>query len=213
MNKRFIVLLTIFTFFNFCCKERTNNIYENNNILIVISGPSGVGKTTIAQALVKEFNIQQSISCTTRQPRVREINGKDYYFLKKEKFLDMIKNNEFYEYSNHFENYYGLPKNNLEKLEKSDLIVLTNLDTVKKIKTQKNKILKIILIAEEKTLINRIKFRKEKMKESELKARMLEFKKMKEINKDDVYSINTEGRNIKDVYKEVKNLYIALKNK
>jgi guanylate kinase len=95
------------------------------NILFVISGPSGVGKGTIAKLLVnRNENIVLSISCTTRKPRANEVDGKDYFFIDKSEFLSKIENDGFLEYSNHFDNYYGTPKKEiLAKLADKDVIL------------------------------------------------------------------------------------------
>lgn len=95
------------------------------NVLFVISGPSGVGKGTVAKRLCElNDNIRLSISCTTRQPRGSEIDGKDYFFITKEQFENKIKNEELLEYSLHFENYYGTPKDYVERcLLKNDVML------------------------------------------------------------------------------------------
>ena len=80
------------------------------NKLIVISGPSGVGKGTIVNELLKKGDYALSVSCTTRAPRVGEREGVSYFFISKQKFLSMIEEDGFLEYDNHFENYYGTPK-------------------------------------------------------------------------------------------------------
>jgi guanylate kinase len=95
------------------------------NVLIVISGPSGAGKGTIAKMLVaRNKNIKLSVSCTTRSPRVGEKDGTDYYFISKEEFTSLAKNNGFLEYSEHFENFYGTPRSFvLEKLKDHDVLL------------------------------------------------------------------------------------------
>ena len=94
------------------------------NLLIVISGPSGVGKGTIAKELVKRDNTFLSISCTTRQPREGEKDGREYFFITKEQFKDKIAQGGFLEYSEHFDNYYGTPKDYVEeKLKYGDVIL------------------------------------------------------------------------------------------
>ena len=80
-------------------------------MMIILSSPSGVGKTTIARLLSKRNkNFEISISHTTRVPRIKESNGKDYYFVNKKKFKTLIKNNSFFEYATVFGNLYGTTK-------------------------------------------------------------------------------------------------------
>ncbi len=79
---------------------------KNNFLIVIISGPSGVGKTTLLRCLPSE-NFYFSVSHTTRTPRKEEVNGKDYYFVSKEEFLRMIENNEFLEWIEVFGTYYG----------------------------------------------------------------------------------------------------------
>ncbi|MBR2870668.1 MAG: guanylate kinase [Clostridia bacterium] len=95
------------------------------NVLFVLSGPSGVGKGTLAKLLVKRNpNIQLSISCTTRKPRKNEIDGKDYFFISKESFNEKISQDGFLEYSNHFDNFYGTPKDFVfSKLNDNDVLL------------------------------------------------------------------------------------------
>jgi guanylate kinase len=92
---------------------------ENDGIMVILSSPSGAGKTTLVKLLAKEDNFEISISHTTRQPRANEIQNKDYYFVNKEEFKRLIKNEEFLEYAKVFKNYYGTSRtpviNNLNK--------------------------------------------------------------------------------------------------
>lgn len=84
---------------------------------IVLSGPSGVGKGTICNTLIKELNAWYSVSMTTRLPREGEQDGVHYYFVTKEEFDNRLKNNELLEYNVYNNNYYGTPKDKvLEKL-------------------------------------------------------------------------------------------------
>ena len=95
------------------------------NVLFVLSGPSGVGKGTIAKKLIeRNANFALSISCTTRNAREGEVNGREYFFISKEDFLQKINKDGFLEYSNHFENYYGTPKDFvLDKLKTNDVLL------------------------------------------------------------------------------------------
>ena len=94
------------------------------NILLVISGPSGVGKGTVVAKLNQENEFALSVSCTTRSPRKGEEHGKSYFFLSREEFEKKIKANGFLEYDEHFENYYGTPKSFVEEKLKSQSVIL-----------------------------------------------------------------------------------------
>lgn len=83
---------------------------KRRGILFIISGPSGVGKGTIREALLKRMHdIKVSVSATTRPPRDGEIDGKDYFFLSREKFKQMIDEDKFLEWANVYQNFYGTP--------------------------------------------------------------------------------------------------------
>ena len=95
------------------------------NILFVISGPSGVGKGTIANMIAERNpNVFVSVSMTTRPARQGETDGKDYYFVTRETFEQKKKNGGLLEYSEHFENFYGTPRDKvLEKLHERDVLL------------------------------------------------------------------------------------------
>lgn len=100
---------------------------NEKGLLIIISGPSGVGKGTIRKALFKRkgHNLDFSVSMTTRQAREGEVEGVDYYFVTNEVFEQNLKQNNLLEYAKFVNNYYGTPKNKvLEKLEEGKEVVL-----------------------------------------------------------------------------------------
>ena len=80
---------------------------SNDGIMVILSSPSGAGKTTLVNLLSKNNNFEISISHTTRKPRPNETSGKDYYFVSDQEFKRLIKNEEFLEYAKVFNNYYG----------------------------------------------------------------------------------------------------------
>jgi len=80
---------------------------SNDGIMVILSSPSGAGKTTLVNLLSKNNNFEISISHTTRKPRPNETQGKDYYFVSDQEFKRLIKNEEFLEYAKVFKNYYG----------------------------------------------------------------------------------------------------------
>jgi guanylate kinase len=88
---------------------------REKGLLIVLSGPSGVGKGTVRKELFahKELDLQYSISMTTRQPRAGEVDGVDYFFRTKETFQTLIEQNELLEWAEFVGNYYGTPIKNV----------------------------------------------------------------------------------------------------
>ena len=86
---------------------------KNKGVMVILSSPSGAGKTTLVKLLSEENKYKISISHTTRKPRLNEKNGIDYFFVEKKKFKEMINNAEFLEYAEVFNNYYGTTKKNV----------------------------------------------------------------------------------------------------
>lgn len=100
---------------------------ESKGLLIVISGPSGAGKGTICNELLKSYgeNLEFSVSVTTRKPRDGEFEGVNYYFKEKSEFVKMAENEEFIEYAKVHDNYYGTPKKYvMDKLEEGKNVIL-----------------------------------------------------------------------------------------
>jgi len=98
-----------------------NNLCKKNNrrkgLLIVISGPSGVGKGTICTELLKRYDdIQYSISATTRKPRPGETHGREYFFYSVEEFQELVKKDAFLEWAKVYDNYYGTPRSIVERI-------------------------------------------------------------------------------------------------
>ena len=102
---------------------------KKNGMIFVLSSPSGVGKTTLTKKLAaNNEHLTISISHTTRKPRLNEVNGKDYYFVTKEKFDSLILGNNFFEYAKIFNNYYGTLKEPVLKFLSLGQDVLFDID-------------------------------------------------------------------------------------
>ncbi|MBL4692604.1 MAG: guanylate kinase [Magnetovibrio sp.] len=98
-------------------------------MMLVLSSPSGAGKTTISRKLLeRDDNLKMSISATTRAPRPGEVDGEDYIFMSDEKFADMVNKNEFLEYATVFDNSYGTPFGPVEAALKMGKDVLFDVD-------------------------------------------------------------------------------------
>ena len=154
---------------------------EHTGMMIIVSSPSGVGKTTLVRLLVKRNkNFEISISYTTRVPRRNEIKGKDYYFTSEEKFKDLIKTKSFYEHAKVFNNLYGTLKDPVIRHLSHGKDVLFDIDwqgseQIKKLKL-KNKLISIFILPPNiKTLRDRLSNRDMKDKLI-LKERMNQFK-------------------------------------
>lgn len=120
-------------------------------LLIIYSGPSAVGKDTILKELLKDssLNLALSISMTTRKPRPGEIDGVDYFFVNDETFRKAIENDEFLEYANYVDNYYGTPLEYVEKNrnEGKNVVLVIEMDGAKKVLSKvKDNVISIYII-------------------------------------------------------------------
>ena len=137
---------------------------KKDGIVVVLSSPSGAGKTTLVKKIAKEKKFKISISYTTRKPRTNEINGEDYFFVTEESFKNLIKNKEFLEYAKVFENYYGSSKKQVFKKLNNGENVIFDIDWqgTEQIKNQKlnyKLITFFILPPSKEELFNRLKNR------------------------------------------------------
>tara|TARA_A100000164_G_C21605421_1_gene629536 strand:+ start:34 stop:666 length:633 start_codon:yes stop_codon:yes gene_type:complete len=93
-------------------------------IIVILSSPSGAGKTSLVKEITSKNNFSISVSHTTRKPRSNEIDGIDYYFVEEEKFKELISKNKFLEYAEVFNNYYGSSKDVvIQKLDKGQNVI------------------------------------------------------------------------------------------
>ena len=97
---------------------------EDRKIMVVLSSPSGAGKTTLTKKIQQKFNsFKISVSHTTRKPRNNEVDGVDYNFIHEKKFKEMIERKEFYEYAKIYDNFYGTAKKTVDELNKINDII------------------------------------------------------------------------------------------
>ena len=135
-------------------------VHDGENIMIILSSPSGVGKTTLTKKIQQKYqSFKISVSHTTRAPRSNEIDGVDYYFVSEDKFKELIKNNEFYEHAKIFENYYGTLKKAVDQnILDNDILFDIDWQGTKQLSKFKNlNLIKIYLITHNKNeLKNRL---------------------------------------------------------
>ena len=131
---------------------------NNQKKLIILTGPSGVGKGTVVKEILgKEQNIWLSISATTREPRAGEKEGENYYFLTEEKFKEMIEENLFLEWAQFAGNYYGTPLSSVDEKIKKGFSVLLEIEVegAKQIKDKFPNSLSIFLLPPDKKELER----------------------------------------------------------
>ena len=153
-----------------------------DGIVVVLSSPSGAGKTTLVKKISQEQNFKISISYTTRKPRTNEVNGKDYFFISKEEFENLIKNSELLEHAKVFENYYGSSRDQVfEKLNRGENVIFDidwqGTEQIKKQKLKYQLITFFILPPSKTELFNRLKNR-------DMKDKNIVDERMKQFNKD-----------------------------
>ena len=153
----------------------------NDGIMVILSSPSGAGKTTLVNLLSSQDNFEISISHTTRQPRQGEIQNKDYYFVDDKEFKRLINNQEFLEYAKVFNNYYGTTRTPIiDNLNKGKNVLFDidwqGADQIKNKKLDYKLITFFILPPSKKILYDRLSNRHMKDK-SIVEERMLEFER------------------------------------
>ena len=184
---------------------------ENDGIMIVLSSPSGAGKTTLVNLLSKLKNFEISISHTTRQPRHNEITDKDYYFVSEDKFKRLIKNGEFLEYAKVFNNYYGTTRTPvIDKLDKGKNILFDidwqGADQIKNKKLDYKLITFFILPPSKEVLFQRLSNR-------DMKDKLIAEERMKQFSRDVLHWINYDyvviNENLENCYSKINNLIQA----
>ena len=185
------------------------------NILIILSSPSGVGKTTLTKKIQQKYqSFKISVSHTTRLPRSNEVDGVDYHFVSKEKFKKLINENQFYEYAKIYENYYGTLKRNVdETIKKNDLLFDIDWQGTKQLTKFKNlKLLKIFLITENKNELKNRLLKRDQNTREEVEKRFNSFEEdIKHWHDYDYIVIN---KNLETCFKQIENIILnSKKNK
>ena len=186
--------------------------HDNKNIMVILSSPSGVGKTTLTKKIQQKYNsFKVSVSHTTRSPRSNEIHGVDYYFISIKEFNNLIKNDSFYEYAKIFENYYGTSKKEVDKLKISnDLIFDIDWQGTKQIIKFKNlKFIKIFLIIDKEELHKRLIKRNQNTK-TDIDKRFNAFDEDSKHWKD--YDYVLINKNLEICFKQIEDIINSQKN-
>ena len=181
---------------------------KEDGAMIVLSSPSGAGKTTLTKLLSKNNDYLISVSHTTRKPRINEVDAKDYYFVNEDEFKSLIKKDEFLEHAEVFDHFYGTSKtfviNSLEK--GSNVIFDIDWQGAKQIKEKKLKyklITFFILPPSKKVLFERLSNR-------DMKDKLIIEERMRQFSKDILHWVDYDyvviNDNLENCYNEVNNL-------
>ena len=180
---------------------------ENDGVMIVLSSPSGAGKTTLVKMLSKTDNYEISISHTTRQPRPNESNNKDYYFVNEDEFKRLINNQEFLEYAKVFNNFYGTTRTPvIDRLNKGKNVLFDidwqGADQIKNKKLDYKLITFFILPPSKEVLFERLSNR-------DMKDKLIAEERMKQFGRDVLHWINYDYVVIND---DLENCYSKITN-
>ena len=186
-------------------------LQKKGGIMVILSSPSGAGKTTLVKLLSKKNSFFISISHTTRKPRPNEIDGNDYHFVNDDEFKRLIKNDEFLEYAKVFKNYYGTTRSPvIQKLEKKFNVIFDidwqGADQIRNKKLDYKLITFFILPPSKKVLFERLSNR-------DMKDKLIAEERMKQFDRDVLHWINYDyvviNDNLEDCFYKIQKLIDA----
>jgi len=187
--------------------------HGTKNIMVILSSPSGVGKTTLTKKIQQKYqSFKISVSHTTRSPRSNEVNGIDYHFISKKKFEELIKSKKFYEYAKIFENYYGTLKENVDQtILINDIIFDIDWQGTKQLSNYENlNLVKIYLITNNKEELKKRLIKRNQNTEDEVKKRFNSFDEdIKHWNDYDYIIIN---KNLDVCFRQIESIILNEKN-
>ena len=188
--------------------------HDIENIMVILSSPSGVGKTTLTKKIQQKYpNFKISVSHTTRTPRSNEVDGIDYHFVSHKEFKALINENKFYEYAKIFENYYGTLKKNVDDaIISNDIIFDIDWQGTKQLSKFKNfNLIKIYLITDNKEELKKRLIKRNQNSKKEVEERFKSFNEdIKHWNDYDYIIIN---KNLEVCFKQIENIILTNKTK
>ena len=189
--------------------------HDSNNIMVILSSPSGAGKTTISKKIQQKYqNFKISVSHTTRKPRPNEVEGIDYYFINENDFKNKIKNSEFYEYAKIFGNYYGTSRDSVLNLLNNKNDVLFDIDwqgTQQLSKFKELNLLKIFILPPNKEELKKRLIQRNQDKPDVVEERLKAYDSDSAHKKD--YDFVVINDNLENCFKEVEKIILKKKDK
>ena len=184
---------------------------ENDGIMVILSSPSGAGKTTLIKLLSEQENFKISISHTTRQPRPNETPNKDYFFINDDEFKRLINNQEFLEYAKVFNNYYGTSRTPvIDKLNKGQNVLFDidwqGADQIKN-KNLDYKLISFFILPPSREILF------ERLSNRDMKDKLIVEERMKQFERDVLHWINYDyvviNDNLDECYSKIRKLINA----
>tara|TARA_B100000963_G_scaffold354568_1_gene371332 strand:- start:520 stop:1113 length:594 start_codon:yes stop_codon:yes gene_type:complete len=186
--------------------------HDKENIMVILSSPSGVGKTTLTKKIQQKYqSFKISVSHTTRLPRSNEVDGVDYFFVTHKNFEELIKKNKFYEHAKIFENYYGTLKENVDKtILKHDIIFDIDWQGTKQLSKFKNlNLIKIFLITGDKNELRNRLIKRNQNTKNEIDKRFNAFEEDVKHWKD--YDYIVINKNLEACFKQIEKIILSEK--
>jgi guanylate kinase len=186
--------------------------HDNKNIMIVLSSPSGAGKTTITKKIQQKYHsFKISVSHTTRKPRTNEVDGIDYKFVSKETFEEDLNDGKFYEHAKIFENLYGTSKESVDKLFKTnDIIFDIDWQGTKQLSNFKNlNLIKIYIMAPNKKVLKERLIKRNQDSKQEVEKRFKTYEA--DIKHWEDYDYIVINKNLEQCFKQIENIIVSHK--
>ena len=184
------------------------------NLMVILSSPSGVGKTTLTKKIQQKYNsFKISVSHTTRKARSNEVEGVDYHFVSHDEFEKLVSENKFYEYAKIFENYYGTLKENVDvNIKKNDIIFDIDWQGTKQLsKHKKLNLLKIYLITSNKSELKKRLIKRNQNSSEEIELRFKSFDN--DVNHWNDYEYIVINKNLDNCFKQIEEIIKINKKK
>ena len=188
--------------------------HDVENIMIILSSPSGVGKTTLTKKIQQKYpNFKISVSTTTRSPRSNEVDGVDYNFVSHQEFKTLVSEQKFYEYAKIFENYYGTLKKNIDDtIKKNDIIFDIDWQGTKQLdKFKELNLIKIFLITSSKNELKKRLIKRNQNSQEEIEKRFKAFDE--DIHHWNDYDYIIINENLDACFKQIEKIILESKKK
>jgi guanylate kinase len=188
--------------------------HDSKYIMVILSSPSGAGKTTITKKIQQKYQtFKISVSHTTRKPRPNEVDGVDYFFVSHEKFEKLIKEEKFYEFAKIFDNYYGTLRETVDQtIKKNDIIFDIDWQGTKQLSKFKNlELIKIYLIPPNKEELKKRLVKRNQDSTQEVERRFKAYDK--DIKHWEDYDYVVINENLENCYQQIESIILENKNR